>query len=59
MKKTIHIDEYGHVAPNGKYKVTLSGSYQYSPLLNAFWYDVEKIEPKIELSRVLLREVLV
>lgn len=59
-KKTVFIDEFGWIVPQEQstHKATLSGGYSWSFSLGAWWYDIEKIEPKIPLSRILSSEML-
>lgn len=60
MSSIVYIDEYGLVVTEdkSKYKVTLNGTYSYSYFHNAWWHNIEKIEPKITLSRILHNKLL-
>lgn len=57
----VFINEYGLVVEENKskYRVTLNGGYSWSYFANAWWHDIEKIEPKISLSRILHDRLLV
>lgn len=56
----VHINQYGHVVDekNSDYKVYLTGSYYWCCVAKMWSYEVEKIEPELQLSRILLKEKL-
>ena len=61
IKKTIvFIDEFGHIVPKeqSKYEVTLTGSYNWSYFLNAYFYEIETITPNIPLKTISSKEFL-
>ncbi len=56
----VYINTYGHVVEENKsdYKVFLTGSYYWCCVAKMWSYEVKKIEPELQLSRILLEEKL-
>jgi hypothetical protein len=54
------INEYGSIVEEGKskYKVVLSGSYEYSFFTKGYLYEIKTISPQIPLSKLFCTEML-